>query len=266
MSGFTEYRTGELVLLRSPLFEREGISHAFTTRLGGVSGGALESLNLRPSVDSPENIAENLRRVAEVVGFSPERCAATRQVHGAEVRVVAQDEPAFSPARPDCDGVVCRLRGHALMSFGADCVTVLISDRRTGAAAAVHAGWRGAVAGTVTRAVETMSREFGSRPEEMIAAIGPAISGERYEVGEEVAQALIGACGEEDALAIMPRRGEKFYPDLRAFAALRLRRAGVGVTSIDLDTHCTYSEPEMFWSHRRTGDARGVQAAIIVVK
>ena len=263
MSRFTECRVGELVVLRSPLLDEAGVRHGFSTRPGGVSAGALESLNFR-SNDSRENLRENLRRLAAAVGFSPERCAMTRQAHGAAVRVVTEDEAAFKPARPECDAVVSSLGGHALMSFGADCVTVLLYDRASGAAAAVHAGWRGAVAGTVSAAVDSLVRECGARPRDIVAAIGPAISGERYEVGEEVAAALTAAHGEAEATPLMPRRGDRYYPDLRAFAALRLRRAGV--TSIDADTHCTFSEPELFWSHRRTGDARGVQAAVIVVK
>ena len=267
MSRFQEFTAEGVTVLRSPLFIAAGVRHGFSTRKGGVSEGPYASLNLRLNcADDPANVRENLARLGRAIGFSPGICAMTKQVHGKEVRMISSPEAAYSP-RPDCDALISNFIGTALMSFGAACVTILLYCPEQRCGAAVHAGWRGAVAGTLTAAVEQLTKEYGARPEQLLAAIGPAISGERYEVDEAVAQALRSAhaLSEEDCAQMMPRRGEKYYHDLRSFAVLRLRKAGLPADQIDCDDHCTWSEPDLFWSHRRTGDARGVQAAVLVL-
>ncbi len=267
MSRFNKTEAEGVTVLRSTLLEAAGIVHGFSTRLGGVSEGPYASLNLRLNCgDTQENVLENLARLGSAVGFTSRRCAMTRQVHGSVVRRISSPEAAYV-VRPECDAVISNLPDHALMSFGADCVTILLCDPILHCGAAVHAGWRGAAAGTLTAAITRLCEEYGTAPEHLLAAIGPAISGEHYEVDEGVAVALrtAHALDEETSARLMPRRGEKYYPDLRSFAELRLLRAGLPAEQIDKDDHCTWSEPELFWSHRRTGDARGVQAAVLVL-
>lgn len=267
MSRFALHQAEGVAVLRSSLFEAAGIRHGFSTRVGGVSTGPYESLNLRLNCgDTRENVWENYARFGRAVGFDPADSAMTKQVHRAEVRKITMPEGLYAQ-RPECDALVTDRPGIALMSFGADCVTILLCDPAVPCAAAVHAGWRGAVAGTLTNAVESLCREYGARPERMLAAIGPAVSGANYEVDAAVAEQLRSAHaltpGEEAAM--MPARGEKYYPDLRSFAVLRLLKAGLKHEQIDCDDHCTYAEPGLFWSHRRAGDARGVHAAVIVL-
>lgn len=253
-----------LTLLVSDKLMEAGARHAFTTRRGGVSGGEYASLNLRISCgDDPENVYENYDLLAEAVGFSRENVVMSRQVHSSSVRRADAGEGLFRPDRPDADGVISDNASLALMVFTADCTPVLIFDPATGAAAAVHAGWRGTAAGIAGRAVERLAEEYGAEPRRLVAAIGPHISRDRFETGPEVAEAMLRHFGDA-AAPLCPKRGEKFFPDLGMLNFTELERAGLRAENIDLDTRCTMCEPEYFFSHRRTGGRRGVQGAVIM--
>ncbi len=248
----------------SPLLESCGFRHAFTTRLGGVSEGAYASLNLRIACDDkPENVRKNYEILAETLDFSIENVVMSRQVHSNFVRFVDRGEGLFDPARPDADGLVAADPDLALFVFGADCVTILIADPTTGAAAAVHSGWRGTALGICGDAVRSLAERFGSRTSDLVAAIGPCICKDCFEVGGEVADALCSHFGEISP-KILEKRGEKFHADLGALCREELLRAGILPENVEMSGRCTKCEPELFWSHRRTGDARGVQAAVIL--
>ena len=246
----------------------EGISvpHCFTTRLGGVSVGALDSLNLgMHRGDPPENVAENYRILSEAIGFDPENLVLTRQIHSDIVRVVDRschlgvDHHAY----PDCDALVTNDPGTALVVFTADCTPILLEDPVTGAVGAVHAGWRGTASAIAARTVETMCREFGAKPENIRAAIGPNIGPCCFETDADVPTAMVEAFGEAARQWIYPK-GEKYYVNLKEMNALVLRRAGV--EQIEISDACTMCRPDVFWSHRVTRGNRGSQGAIIVCK
>jgi len=259
--GFYLENSGAVTLLRSGLFDGSRISHAFSTRLGGVSVGEYSSMNLRFSCgDSPESVGKNYEVLASAVGFELSKTARAKQIHGDTVRVVREYEP-YMGNDADCDALITNLRGQALMVFAADCVPVLLCDPATGAVGAVHAGWRGTANGIVKNAVLAMNEAYGALPENILCAIGPCISAEQYEVGGEVAEALETALSDTEGL--LQRRGEKWFPDLRELNRLILRRAGVKPKNIAVSDMCTNSNAELFWSHRRDGNARGVQCGVI---
>lgn len=240
------------------------VPHGFTTRLGGVSTGELESLNLGfHRGDREENILENYRRLGNAIRFSPENCVLTRQTHSDIVRRVTKADCAGLDHRayPECDGLVTNDPGTVLVIFTADCTPLLFFDPVTGAVGAAHAGWRGTAANIAARTVEAMVTHFGSRPEDIRAAIGPNIGSCHFQTDADVPQAMLASFGEEAAQWI-EQRGEKFYLDLKKINALALRRAGV--RHIDISDACTYCRHDTFWSHRYTAGHRGSQGAVIV--
>lgn len=240
--------------------------HCFTTRFGGVSTGANESLNLALNDrDSLENVEKNLSILASALDFDPKKLVMTRQIHSDMVRVVTSQDHRSLCHRdyPECDGLVTCDPGTALLVFTADCTPLLLHDPVTGAVGAAHAGWRGTAKEIGGRCVEAMVREFGCRPENIRAAIGPNIAQCHFETDADVPQAMLAAFGEE-AAQFIEKRGEKYFLDLKAINALSLRRAGV--IHIDLSHNCTVCENHRFWSHRVTRGIRGSQGAIIVCK
>ena len=253
--GKLEYEVSSLI----------GVPHCFTTRLGGVSTGYLESLNLGiHRGDDPANVLENYRILGAAVGFAPEQTVFTRQTHTDIVRAVDgnnRGEGLFRDVEPECDALVTNTPGLALCAFTADCTPILLHDPVTGAVGAVHAGWRGTVAGIAAKTVEAMVREYGAKPGNIRAAIGPNIGGCCFETGTDVPDALGGILGREAEAFIRPK-GEKYLVDLKGANRKILERAGV--TRIELSGSCTYCRPDRFWSHRRVGLDRGSLAAIIV--
>lgn len=242
------------------------VPHGFTTRLGGISTGMFDSLNLAfHRGDRDENVAENIRRLGEAVGFSPEDLVLTRQTHSDIVRVVAKADRCGIDHRnyPEADALVTCDPGTALMIFTADCTPMLFHDPVTGAVGAAHAGWRGTAAQIGAKCVETMVQAFGCRPENIRAAIGPNIGYCHFETDGDVPEAMYLSYGMEVETWIR-RRGDKFLLDLKQINALSLRRAGV--RHIDIDESCTVCQNQRFWSHRYTGGQRGSQGAVIVCR
>ncbi len=241
--------------------------HGFTTRRGGVSQGYLESLNLGLNRgDDPAHLMENYRIVAGALGFSLDGLALTRQTHTDVVRVVDRSnggEGLFRPVPVACDGLITNTPGMTLAVFTADCTPILLHDPVTGAVGAVHAGWRGTVADIAGKAVAAMQREFGSRPQDIQAAIGPNIAQCCFETGEDVPQAVRELLG-QDAQRFLESRGAKYHVDLKGVNQYLLRRSGV--KTIDISGDCTVCQSDRFWSHRVTQGKRGAQAAFICRK
>lgn len=257
---------GPLRLVQSTLLLALGVPHGFTTRPGGVSTGGLASLNLGTRRgDEPERVQENYRRLTAALGLDWQGVVFSPQVHGTTVRVVER-MPAprvrLAPEETAADACVTDVPGVTPVIFTADCTPILLYDPRHRAAAAVHAGWRGTAAGTLPAAIQTMRRAYGTRPEDLIAAIGPAICSHCFECGMEVAQAMRDRFGPEAEPYLHCQDG-KCHPNLKALNRLHLLRAGVPGGQIDLSDQCTRETPELYWSHRRDGDARGSQAALI---
>jgi hypothetical protein len=253
-----------LPLITSPLIP-DGFRHGFSTRQGGVSAPPFDSLNLgKKWGDRPESVEENRRRLLAASGTGVMHLAA--QVHGAAVlQVGAHDDPART-AGLEADALISDGPGLAVAVYVADCVPVLMADPRTGAFAAVHAGWRGVVAGVVPAAVAAMGSAFGSHPADLRVALGPAISACCFEVGPEVAAAFTAALPGEPGVVI-ERPGRKPHVDLRRALALQLQRAGVPAPAVDArgDTAaCTVCDPAgRFFSYRRDRGRTGTHIAFV---
>ncbi len=243
------------------------VAHCFTTRYGGVSEGVLASMNLGTRRgDKPENVLENYKLLSDVIGFSPEKLVLTRQTHTDIVRQVdARHWGAglYAPDLPECDALITNEPGTALVVFTADCTPILLHDPVTGAVGAVHAGWRGTAAGITAKAVRAMVSAFGCKAEDICAAIGPNIAQCCFLTDLDVPLAMKEAYGPAAEESIRPV-ADKYYVNLKKLNALALTQAGV--TNIAISNLCTACEPERFWSHRRVGNNRGSQGAIIVCK
>ena len=243
------------------------VPHCFTTRFGGVSTGIFDSLNLSQNRGDPtENIVENFRRIGAVLGFSPEDVVVGRQTHSdTVVRVSAQNRGKLTVAgaSPVCDALITNERGIALYVSTADCTPILLHDPVTGAVGAVHAGWRGTAAALAAKTVQAMADHFGTKPENIQAAIGPNADICHFETDSDVPEAMLAAFGEEAQPFIRPQ-GSKYYVNLKELNALALHQAGV--TNISISDCCTMCQPDRFWSHRVTRGQRGAQGGIIVCK
>jgi len=202
---------GGLRLLTWPALDAAGVTVAVTTRDGGVSGGPYGTLNLSLSVgDDPANLLENRRRLAAALGVSPDDFVFARQVHGADVRVVTDADRgsgaySLDDAIESADALVTATPGVTLAILTADCLPVVLHDPVAGVLACVHAGWRGTVAGVTAVAVAAM-RGLGSRPSDVVAGLGPAIAGDRYQVGPDVHEAVTAAFGTAAAAFLQPDR------------------------------------------------------------
>ena len=256
-SGALEYRTAEGI----------SVPHCFTTRLGGVSTGSQASLNLAVGRgDTLENVEENLKILGNALGFDLKNLVMTRQTHSDIVRAVTAAD-ANGPCHrdyPECDGLVTNTPGVALLVFTADCTPILLHDPVTGAVGAVHAGWRGTVQAIAAQAVEAMAEHYGSKPENIRAAIGPNIGACHFETHRDVPDGLRAGMGAGAEPYIHPVPGtEKYHVDLKGANRAWLLQAGVAPEHIAVCDACTACGREIFWSHRKMGAARGSMAALI---
>jgi len=262
---FTEHRHANgVAYLTAPTI---GTRHAFTTRIGGVSSGCLAGLNLGSNRgDTQENVFENYRLLGAATGIDVYRMAFTKQVHGADVRVVTEaDVHRFGTDVPyEADGLVTDIPGLALICFTADCVPVLLCDEPHGVIAAVHCGWRSSVADILGTAVAKMCA-LGAVPETICAGIGPAISRCCFEVGEEVVEAANAYLGGDLNGLYVPGKPGKYYLDLKGANARRLLQLGLQEGHIAVSDACTFCAHETYWSHRYSKGERGSQGALIVL-
>jgi YfiH family protein len=253
---------GQIVYYVSPLLESLNVPHAFSTRWGGVSPPPFDSLNLGISrdaelKDSAANIETNYQRLAGAIGCGKLRRAWVSQVHGREIFEIHAGDGFESG--PCADGMITDDPGRILSTKYADCVPILLASGNGRVVAAVHAGWRGLVAGIVIEAVRRLTVVSGGAVNEFVAAVGPCISKGAFEVGPEVMTAFdqifdVRASGEHTA---------KGHVDLQKATVHQLLSEGLQEDRIDTTDLCTYQTPALFYSHRRDGAATGRMAALI---
>jgi YfiH family protein len=238
-----------------------GIRHGFFGRRGGVSTGVFASLNMSESSGDELNlVASNRAQAVEEIGFAPSSLATLRQVHSNSVLYLTA--PPTSGAPPEADAMVTNVRGLVLGILTADCAPILLADPQAGVIGAAHAGWKGAVGG-ITYATVLAMVGLGAHPSRIVAAIGPTISFENYEVGPQFAEDLL-ARHRDAANRISSPAGGREHFDLPGFVFDQLHGAGVGLVN-DLGI-CTYAEPKRYFSHRRAtheGGTTGRQIALI---
>ena len=258
---------GQIPMQVSPCLTQAGVPHGFTTREGGVSEGIYASLNLGfGRGDDREKVMENYRRVCGAFSVDINKLVLTAQVHKDTVRQVTAEDWGKGISRPkdyEADALITDVPGTTLVAFGADCLTALLYDPAHRAIGAVHAGWRGTALGIVKRAVEAMTAAYGTRPGDLLCALGPCISKCCFETDQDVPNAMTAALGAAALPFISDQKNGKFLVDMKGLNALWLKRAGVGEDHIDISPDCTLCKPDKYWSHRYTKGERGIQASMI---
>ena len=233
--------------LQAEALRAPGLAHGFFTRRGGVSKGVYASLNGGVgSRDAPEAVHENRALMAAALGIDAARLLVPYQVHSPDALAVSAPWPADQ--RPRCDGLVTATPGLGLGVTGADCGIVLFADPAAGVIGAAHAGWRGALNGVIEATVAAMER-LGAKPKDIIAALGPTIAQNSYEVGPEFVATFAEAEADSGRFFSPSRNPGRSMFDLHGFIGMRVARAGVGrFEDLGLDT---YADEARFFSYRR---------------
>jgi polyphenol oxidase len=236
------------MILASPLLSAiPGLRHAFFNREGGASHGIYESLNGGlGSDDNPSQVAENRRRMAERMGVTPDRFINAHQIHSPDAVVVTG--PWQGSSRPKADAIVTVTDNLAIGVTAADCGPVLLADPNARVIGAAHAGWKGALTGILESTIEAMER-LGAERGRMVAAIGPLIRQQSYEVGGEFVERFLDVDADNAGYFIPSQRQGHAMFDLAGFIRMRLENAGLlMIDDLGVDT---YSD-ERFFSYRRS--------------
>lgn len=282
----------EMAVFTFKSLEETGIvEHFFSTRMGGVSTGHLASLNFSvPQGDTQENVAENFRRAAAHFGRLSGDIVCSQQTHTTNVRKVTGADRGKGVTRErdytDVDGLITNERGVILATFYADCVPLFIVDPVGRAIGLSHSGWRGTVGKMGRVTLEKMAAEYGTKPEQVRAAIAPSICQNCYEVSEDVALVFQKAFPRDDEKAkefllryqkhvtqkdiddcLMYRKENDKYQLNLWYANFRvLRDAGVPDGNIEVTDVCTCCNPELLFSHRASNGRRGNLGAFLMLK
>lgn len=239
-------------LVCEPL-EQAGFINAFSTRVGGVSKLPSDALNLAYfKGDDERHVAENRRRYLSAIGAETAKVVTARQSHSTDRCAIETAEQANGP-QPDCDAMTTKLASVLLGIQTADCLPVLIADPKSGAMAAIHAGWRGTAGRITERAVADLMLMHGANPRDCIAAIGPAACVDCYEVGEEVISRYKKEFGYWRKLFTNLNAGGKAHLDVRAANVQQLEFCGFSEDQIYVANHCTMHQNDLFFSYRREG-------------
>ena len=264
--------------LSFPALEETGlVAHAFSTRMGGVSKGCYSTMNFSfTRGDDPEAVRENYRRMAKALGVDETRMVLTWQTHTINVRTVTPEDEGKGIVQErdyrDVDGLITNVPGLILGTFYADCVPLLFVDPVHHAIGCSHSGWRGTVGEMGKKTVEAMREAYGSRPEDIFAAIGPSICQACYEVGKDVAEPFEKLFSQERYQDVSLKNiltekvNGKYQLDLwRANEAILLG-AGILKEHLSMTDICTCCNPGYLFSHRASKGKRGNLAAFLMLK
>lgn len=264
-------KAGKVEYLTFPLLEQTGmVRHLFTTRMGGASKGIYSSMNLSYTRgDEKEAVDENYRRIAGVLGCSMEDIVCSDQTHTVNLRVVTRQDGGKGVTRSkdyhDIDGLMTDEPGLVLATFYADCVPLYFVDTKNKAVALAHSGWRGTVARMGRCVVEKMGEVYNTRPEDLVAAVGPSICQTCYEVSEDVAEAFVQEFKKPgQAEQILEEKGNgKYQLDLWRANEMILQEAGIPAAQIQVTDLCTCHNSDYLFSHRASHGKRGNLGAFL---
>lgn len=255
-----------------PAFAATGlVTHAFSTRQGGVSTGIYSSLNLGFRKDElRENVLENRRRFLQALELNLASLVTGRQIHGTRVAVVTEKDQGrgnccYDGGLPMTDAMVTNKPGIILSTYFADCVPLLFLDPLVGAIGIAHAGWKGTVAGIGQKTLACMEREYGTRASRCLIGIGPSIGPCCYEVGQQVLKPLQRAFSDWYKYVTTAGRG-KWYLNLWELNRQQLLSVGAQNENIFLSNTCTACNAGMFFSYRAHRGSTGSLAAVISLK
>ena len=264
------HRNSSVYYVTFPSFEKTGlVKHLYSTRRGGVSTGYFGPMNLGfTRGDDRFAVIENFRRISYVTGIYPGDMVFSDQVHGDKILYVDQQDRGkgiYSPKEMrGVDGLITDKSKVCLVTFYADCVPLFFLDPVKKVIGLAHAGWRGTVLEIGRKMVERFCKDFGSKPSDILAGIGPSIGPCCFEVGQDVEGEFAVAFPAWRDMIIRPAETPgKSYVDLWTTNRLILEKAGVRPEHITVTDLCTKCHDEYFHSHRRMGNERGTQAAFL---
>lgn len=259
-------------LLRFPVLEETGVvEHCFTTRLGGVSEGIYTSMNLSfTRGDKEEAVQENYGRIAQCMGASKDAFVCSDQTHTTNVKKATKEDAGCGVTRPktyhDVDGLITNVPGLVLSTFFADCVPLYFVDPVHRAIGMSHSGWRGTVGRMGRATILAMGQEYGTKPEDLICAIGPSICKDCYEVSEDVAEAFAAEFKGQEEKILEAKGNGKYQLDLWKVNEIVLLEAGVKKSHLAVTNLCTCCNPELLFSHRASHGKRGNLGAFLRLK
>lgn len=269
---FREVET-DTPFLEYPLLADTGVvRHGFSTRLGGVSEGCYSSLNLSfTRGDSEDAVRENYRRIAAAIGVKCENMVFSQQTHTINVRVVTEQDRGMGFTRPveytDVDGLVTNVPDICLVTFYADCVPLYFVDPVKRVIGLSHSGWRGTVGKIGKETVRMMRQQFGSNPADILAAIGPSICMDYYEVSEDVIlkfrENFAGVYWKD---LFYKKENGKYQLDLWKANEIVFAEAGILPEHMAVTNVCTHCNSNLLYSHRAMGDKRGNLAAFLALR
>lgn len=236
----------------------------FTTRNGGVSRPPYNSLNLGLGTDdNPANVEGNRSTLARTFDLAPHQLLTVKQVHGNDILLIDDNNPDLSHFLSiECDAVISNQKDMIFGVLTADCYPILLWSEEQHVAAAIHAGWRGAANGLITKVIGAIKKNFAIEPNTLKAAIGPGIGAHNYEVDRPVREAFRKGSGFWDEISKETSLGH-WQVDLRLSCQLQLEQAGIVLNNIDIAQQCTCCHSELFFSHRRDDGTTGRQLAFI---
>ena len=265
-----ELKEGRVPYLYFPLLDRTGLARSgFSTKLGGVSTGDFESMNLGVSRgDNPSCVRENFRRMGEAMGVKAEQMVLSWQTHTVNVRQVGEEDMGKGVTRErdyrDVDGMITDVPGLCLVTLYADCVPLYFLDPVHKAIGLSHSGWKGTVKRMGRVTVERMREAYGTRPEDLLACIGPSICADCYEIGEDVANVFRQIFSRKEQERILREKsGGKYQLDLWEANRLILADTGIPAERIAVTDICTMCNSRWLFSHRATGGRRGNLVAFL---
>lgn len=261
----TKLHDGEVPYLTFRKLDQAGAVHGFSTRAGGVSKGMFSSMNLSYTRgDEEASVDENFRRIASAIGFDEKKLVFSNQIHDTQIRRVSEED--CGKVMTGMDGLVTDVPGIPLYTGYADCVPLFFYDPKKKVAALAHSGWKGTVGRIGLKMVETMKDGYGCDPEDMIAAIGPSICRDCYEVSEDVARQFIEEFSEHPKEELLDDKGNgKYQLDLWKANEIILTEAGILPEHLDITDLCTCCNSDHLFSHRATKGKRGNLGAFIVL-
>ena len=254
-----------------PAFEQSGIvKHGFSSRLGGVSKGEYDSLNLSfKKKDNPDNVRENFTRLCRALEIQPEQMVFPDLVHRNRVISVDYSHQGMGFTRKseihEVDGLVTNRPGVALVTYYADCVPLFFLDYKRRVIGLSHSGWRGTTAKIGQQTLNAMQQHYGTRPEDCLVGIGPSIGPCCFEVDSSVADEFIDVWPEHQNEIVKTLKNGKFTVDLWKANRIQLEEMGVPASSITISALCTACNTDIFFSHRKEKGRTGSLAAVLML-
>lgn len=267
-----ELDNGIVPLLKFSNLEETGVvKHGFSTRLGGVSEGIFASMNVSfTRGDDKQAVEENYRRIAKALGVEEKSFVCSDQTHTTNVRLVTGNDCGKGVLREkdytDVDGLITNEPGVTLATFYADCVPLFFVDPVHRAIGLSHSGWKGTVGRMGKQTILAMQEAFGTKPQDLVCAIGPSICQDCYEISEDVAQEFYREFLEHGDSILEAKENGKYQLDLWKVNAIILEEAGVLPQNIAVTNICTCCNPDLLFSHRASRGKRGNLGAFLCLK